>query len=136
MISRRPSLGLAGLPPETPLAPAPLPGVRRFFRPFELAALAQRYSVEIDPDAGLCFERQTEMLDRDRVLEAMRLALPLPGLESKSWKPASIRFRGAGWSFAARVSDLRHRPRRASRSSGAATSSTATTIVSRFGRGF
>jgi flagella basal body P-ring formation protein FlgA len=37
--------------------------------------------VEIAPDAGLCFERQTEMLDRDRVLEAMRLALPLPGLE-------------------------------------------------------
>jgi flagella basal body P-ring formation protein FlgA len=69
------------LSPETPLAPAPQPGVRRFFRAFELAALAQRYSVKIDPDAGLCFERQTEMLDRGRVLEAMRLALPLPGLE-------------------------------------------------------
>jgi flagella basal body P-ring formation protein FlgA len=73
--------GFGKLPPETPLAPAPLPGVRRFFRSFDLVALAHRYSVEIGPDAGLCFERQTEMLDRDRVLEAMRLALPLPGLE-------------------------------------------------------
>jgi flagella basal body P-ring formation protein FlgA len=73
--------GFSRLSPETPLAPAPLPGVRRFFRPFELAALAQRYSVEIDPDAALCFDRQSEMLDRDRVLEAMRLALPLPDLQ-------------------------------------------------------
>ncbi len=73
--------GFGRLSPETPLAPAPLPGARRFFRPFEMASLAQRYSVEIDPDAALCFERQTEMLDRDRVLEAMRLALPLAGLE-------------------------------------------------------
>jgi flagella basal body P-ring formation protein FlgA len=73
--------GFGKISPETPLAPAPQPGVRRFFRSFELVALAQRYSVEIDPDAGLCVERQTEMLDRGRVLEAMRLALPLPGLE-------------------------------------------------------
>ena len=73
--------GFGQLSPETPLAPAPLPGVRRFFRPSELVALAQRYSVKIDPDAGVCFERQTETLDRDRVLEAMRRALPLPGVE-------------------------------------------------------
>jgi flagella basal body P-ring formation protein FlgA len=58
-----------------------MPGVRRFFHASELVALARRYSVDIDQDAALCFERQTEMLDRDRVLEAMRLALPLPGLE-------------------------------------------------------
>ena len=73
--------GFGRLSPETQLAPAPQPGMRRFFRPFELVALARRYSVEIDPDASLCFGRQTEMLGRDRVLEAMRLALPLPGLE-------------------------------------------------------
>ncbi|MGA9623925.1 MAG: flagellar basal body P-ring formation chaperone FlgA [Bryobacteraceae bacterium] len=73
--------GFGRLSPETALAPAPMPGVRRFFHPSELAALARRYSVDIDQDAALCFERQTEMLDRDRVLEAMRLALPLPGLE-------------------------------------------------------
>jgi len=73
--------GFGQVPPETRLAPAPQPGMRRFFRSFELVALAQRYSVEIDPDATLCFERQTEMLDRDRVLEAMRLALPLPDLK-------------------------------------------------------
>jgi flagella basal body P-ring formation protein FlgA len=73
--------GFGQLPPETQLAPAPQPGMHRFFRPFELVALARRYSVAIDPDASLCFERQTEMLDRDRVLEAMRLALPLPDLK-------------------------------------------------------
>ena len=72
--------GFGRLSPETAIAPAPQPGVRRFFRPFELAALAHRYSVELDPDAGVCFERLAEMLDRDRVLEAMRLALPLPDL--------------------------------------------------------
>ena len=73
--------GFGQVSPETRLAPAPLPGMRRFFRPFELVALAQRYSVVIDPDASLCVERQTEMLDRDRVLEAMRLALPIPDLK-------------------------------------------------------
>jgi len=73
--------GFGQVPPETPLAAAPLPGVRRFFRPSELVALARRYSVEIDPNVGLCFDRETEMLDRDRVLEAMRQALPLPGLQ-------------------------------------------------------
>jgi flagella basal body P-ring formation protein FlgA len=73
--------GFGQLPPETPLAPAPMPGMRRFFRSLELVALAQRYSVEIAPDASLCFERQTELLDRGRVLEAMRLALPLPDLK-------------------------------------------------------
>jgi flagella basal body P-ring formation protein FlgA len=73
--------GFSQLPPETQLSPAPMPGMRRFFRPFEVVALAKRYSVAIDPDASVCFERQTEMLDRDRVLEAMRLALPLPDLK-------------------------------------------------------
>jgi flagella basal body P-ring formation protein FlgA len=73
--------GFGQVSPETPLAPAPLPGVLRFFRPSELIALGRHYSVEIDPNVGVCFQRQTEMLDRDRVLEAMRRALPLPGLE-------------------------------------------------------
>jgi flagella basal body P-ring formation protein FlgA len=73
--------GFSQVPPETQLSPAPMPGMRRLFRPFELVALAKRYSVAIDPEASLCFERPTEMLDRDRVLEALRLALPLPNLK-------------------------------------------------------
>ena len=72
--------GFSRLSPETAMAPAPQPGVRRFFRPFELAALAHRYSVEIDPDAAVCFERKTETLAPDRVVEAMRMALPLADL--------------------------------------------------------
>ena len=73
--------GFGQVPPETQMAPAPMPGMRRFFRPFELVALARRYSVALDAEASVCFERQTEMLDRDRVLEAMRLALPIPDLK-------------------------------------------------------
>jgi len=128
--------GFGQLPPETPLAPAPLPGVRRFFRAFELVSLAQRYSVKVDPDAGLCFERPAEMLDRGRVLEAMRLALPLPGLEIEIVETSLYPVPRGGSSFAARVSVLRHRPRRTRRSNGAATSSTATTNVLGFGRGY
>jgi flagella basal body P-ring formation protein FlgA len=73
--------GFGQVPPETQMAPAPMPGMRRFYRPFELVALARRYSVALDAEASVCFERQTEMLDRDRVLEAMRLALPIPDLK-------------------------------------------------------
>ena len=127
--------GFGRLSPETALAPAPMPGVRRFFHPSELAALARRYSVDIDQDAALCFERQTEMLDRDRVLEAMRLALPLPGLEIEIVETSLYPVPRGRLEFAARVSELRHRPRRTPRSSGAATSSTATTNVLGFGRG-
>ena len=56
--------GFGGLSPETAIAPAPQPGVHRFFRPFELAALAHRYSVELDPDAfTVRFQHPGMMLD-------------------------------------------------------------------------
>jgi len=128
--------GFGGLSPETAIAPAPQPGVHRFFRPFELAALAHRYSIEIDPDAGVCFERQAEMLDRNRVLEAMRLALPLPDLRIEIVETSLYPVPRGRLEFRRESLATPASPRRTSRSSGAATSSTATAGVLGFGRGF
>jgi flagella basal body P-ring formation protein FlgA len=65
------------LPPATPIALAPLPGVRRLFRWFELASLAKRYGLPAGSPGEVCFERRMESLDRDKVLEEMRRALGL-----------------------------------------------------------
>jgi flagella basal body P-ring formation protein FlgA len=66
------------LPPEAPIAPAPAPGARRVLRSFELRSLAKSYSLELASFDDLCFEWPMEPLDRDRLLEAMRSALPYP----------------------------------------------------------
>jgi flagella basal body P-ring formation protein FlgA len=68
----------AAVPPQTPVALAPAPAVRRVFRSFEIESLAKRYSLTLEASADICFERPTEVLDRNRVLEAMRLALSIP----------------------------------------------------------
>jgi flagella basal body P-ring formation protein FlgA len=63
------------LPPDTPIAPAPLAGVRRVLRASEISALAQRYAVKLEDPTGVCFEYPLEPLDRAKAIEAMRLAL-------------------------------------------------------------
>jgi len=68
----------AAIPPQTPIALAPAPAVRRVFRSFEIESLAKRYSVPLGVASDICFERPTEALDRSSVLEAMRLALTIP----------------------------------------------------------
>jgi flagella basal body P-ring formation protein FlgA len=65
------------LAPETPVEPAPMPGVRRLFHWFELASLAKRYGLEAGSPRDVCFERKMESLDRGKVLEEMRRALGL-----------------------------------------------------------
>ncbi|MGA3095453.1 MAG: flagellar basal body P-ring formation chaperone FlgA [Bryobacteraceae bacterium] len=65
------------LDPETPVALTPMPGVRRVFRWYELAALAKRYGLEAGSPSDACFERKMENLDRDKVLEEMRRTLAL-----------------------------------------------------------
>lgn len=67
--------GFAKLAPDTPIAPAPPPGVRRVFRPLEISALARRYSVDVDAPGELCFEYPVGPLDRVQALEAMRQTL-------------------------------------------------------------
>jgi flagella basal body P-ring formation protein FlgA len=71
-----PAFGL--LPPDAPIAPAPAPGARRVLRSFELRSLARSYSLDLASPEDLCFEWPMEPLDRDRLLEAMRSALPYP----------------------------------------------------------
>lgn len=68
------------LSPETPIGYAPAPGVRRVFRSFEVDSLARRYSVDAAPAGDICFERATEALDRNKIMEAMKEALPIPDL--------------------------------------------------------
>jgi flagella basal body P-ring formation protein FlgA len=67
--------GFAALPAATPLAAAPLPGMRRRFRKSDLASLAKRYAIDISEVDEICFERPTEALDRAKVLDAMRETL-------------------------------------------------------------
>src|SRR5579864_3680655 len=66
------------LPPDAPIAPAPAPGARRVLRSFELHSLAKSYSLDLASFDDLCFEWPMEPLDRDRLLQAMRSALPYP----------------------------------------------------------
>jgi len=101
MASRFPAF--RAIPPEAPVAFAPAPGAVRIFKPFELASLARRYSVEMDPSTGICFERRLEPLDRARALEAMRTALARPDarieiVETSLYKvpPGKISFRMEG----------------------------------------
>jgi flagella basal body P-ring formation protein FlgA len=63
---------MAGLPPETPLAPAPAPGAIRVFRVSELRSLAVRWRLESAPEREVCVARPVARLDPARLLEAMR----------------------------------------------------------------
>ena len=70
----------AALPPDTPIAPAPLPGVRRHFGPSEIAGLAQRYNVQVTDPAAVCFLQPVAELHRAQVLDAMQKAFAdVPG---------------------------------------------------------
>ena len=66
------------LAPETPIAAAPGPGVRRVFRPLELNSIARHHGLDLNSAEDLCFELPMEPLDKTRVLEAMQAALPFP----------------------------------------------------------
>ncbi|SRR5579883_2584665 len=69
------------VPPDAPIAAAPGPGVRRVFHPIELISIARNYSLELAATEDLCFEWPMEVPDRDRVLGALRAALPDPGTQ-------------------------------------------------------
>jgi len=69
----------ARLAPDTPIAAAPGPGVRRVFHSLELVSLARGYSLDLASAEDLCFEWPMEVPDRGRFLEAMQSALPDAG---------------------------------------------------------
>lgn len=66
----------AGVAPDTPIAPAPMVGVHRTMRSFELKALAKNHAIEVGDTGDICFEWAMEPIDRGRLLEAMQIALP------------------------------------------------------------
>jgi len=74
-----PALGT--LAPDTPLAPAPMPGVARVFRPLELRQLAARWHLNQVPGTQLCVAWPVKTLDNQRLLEAMRRSLPTAAIE-------------------------------------------------------
>lgn len=66
------------MPPETLLGNTPPPGSQHIFHSPELLSLAQHYGLHVAGDTTACFERAMEPLDRNRVLDAMRVALQIP----------------------------------------------------------
>jgi flagella basal body P-ring formation protein FlgA len=69
------------VPPETPLALAPAPGVQRVFRLPELRRLAERWNLSPAPDRELCVTRPVAVLTADRMLSAMQRELPAAHIE-------------------------------------------------------
>ena len=69
----------SGLPPDTEIGYAPIPGVRRFFHASELRRIAAYHHIVLSSAGSLCFERAMETLQPERVVEAMRQALGQPG---------------------------------------------------------
>ena len=67
---------LSIVPPDTPLAAAPVPGTQRVFHAPELARMGVRFHVEPVPANEICVERPTQPLDRSQILEAMQRQLP------------------------------------------------------------
>jgi len=72
---------LRAIEPDTPLALAPMPGVARVFRSFELRQLAARWHLSPFPGTQFCVARPVKPLDNERLLEAMRKSLPAAAIE-------------------------------------------------------
>jgi flagella basal body P-ring formation protein FlgA len=71
----------AGLPPELALGYAPAPGSRRAYSAAELARLAGRYGLTVDPGVDACLVRPAESLTRERVTAAMLATVPKARIE-------------------------------------------------------
>jgi flagella basal body P-ring formation protein FlgA len=71
----------AGLPPELALGYAPAPGGRRAYSAAELARLAGRYGLTVEPGVEACLARPAGMLTRERVTAAMQATVPHARIE-------------------------------------------------------
>jgi len=69
------------LAPDTPVAPAPMPGVTRRFHPLELRQLAARWHLSQAPAGTLCVAWPVKTLDTGRLLDAMRRSWPAASIE-------------------------------------------------------
>jgi flagella basal body P-ring formation protein FlgA len=69
------------IPPDTPLALAPAPGVQRVFRLPELRRLAQLWNISPLPEQELCVTRPVQVSTAPRLLAAMQKELPTARIE-------------------------------------------------------
>ena len=91
----------AGMAPELVLGYAPAPGARRNYGALELARLARRYGLVVEPGTEVCFVRPVEALTRERVAGALRVAMPaarieLVGFSRQPIPPGELRFLVSG----------------------------------------
>jgi flagella basal body P-ring formation protein FlgA len=71
----------AAVPPETPLALAPAPGVQRVLRVLELRRLAERWSLSPVPGREICVTRPVAVFAAPRLLAAMQKEFPAGHIE-------------------------------------------------------
>jgi flagella basal body P-ring formation protein FlgA len=71
----------AGMAPEAAMDYAPAPGARRMYGAAELARLARRYGLAVEPGMEACFVRPLETLTRERIAAALRAAMPAASIE-------------------------------------------------------
>jgi flagella basal body P-ring formation protein FlgA len=71
----------AGLPQELALGYAPAPGSRRAYSAAELARLAGRYGLTVEPGVEACLARPAGTLTRERVTAAMQTTVPEARIE-------------------------------------------------------
>jgi flagella basal body P-ring formation protein FlgA len=71
----------AAVPPETPLALAPAPGVQRVLRVPELRRLAERWSLSPVPGREICVTRPVAVFTAPRLLAAMQKEFPAGHIE-------------------------------------------------------
>jgi len=91
----------AGMAPELVLGDAPAPGARRTYSAAEVARLARRYGLAVEPGMEACFVRPVETLTRERVAAALRAALPAARIEVVEFSrqpipPGELRFPVSG----------------------------------------
>jgi flagella basal body P-ring formation protein FlgA len=71
----------AGVAAEMVLGDAPGPGARRTYSAAELARLARRYGLALEPATAACFLRPMQTLTRESVAAALSAALPAARIE-------------------------------------------------------
>jgi flagella basal body P-ring formation protein FlgA len=91
----------ARMAPELALGYAPAPGARRTYGAAELARLAGRYGLAVEPGMEACFVRSVETLTRERVAAALRAAMPAARTEVVEFSrqpipPGELRFPVSG----------------------------------------
>ncbi len=85
------------VPGDLPMGFAPAAGARRTYGPAELARLARRYGLTVEPGAAACFARPVSVLSLARVAAALGMVLPAAGLEVLDFShqpvpPGELRF--------------------------------------------